>query len=573
MSGRARLPIGGALSLVALWPAMLLAQSVPPQPGIIDRVAPAAPPSLGPALLPPAPTATTGPGATQRVRLGTVEISGATALPVGRLHPLVEGLANRLASLAEIETARVALLGAYRAAGFPYVAVSAALEREAEDRAALRFAVTEGTIAAITVEGASLGPAEAQLRRFLTPLLDQRPLPHAALERALLLAGDVAGMEVQGLLRPMDAPGAMALLVRATRRPVTGFASLDNRGNSTTGAWQGLLVTQFNAFTSLGERTEIAALRTDGNGQNFVQVTEEVFLGGSGLRLRAFAGGGRAVPGLALSPLGYLGDTRVAGLAVSQPLIRSRPRNLVLTAQLDAFESTVELRRFRASRDAVRAARLALEWEERDALLPFAPAAAISTLALRGHRGLETLGASDGTNGTTARLGSDFGFFRATLDATRTQPLLTPAEGWLLSLHAAGSAQWSDDLLPPAEKFYLGGNRLGRGFYAGQIAGDRAAQGGAELQLSTEFTLQPGRDAFRLGTQFYLFRDEGRATDNDPGSEARRIASWGGGVRLQWDERWQIDLEAAHRITRTPEGQGVRALDSDAIFARLLLRY
>ena len=59
-----------------------LAQAPPPQPGLIERVAPSPAPSLGPALLPPEPLAATGPGAQRRVPLGAVRITGNTALPI-----------------------------------------------------------------------------------------------------------------------------------------------------------------------------------------------------------------------------------------------------------------------------------------------------------------------------------------------------------------------------------------------------------------------------------------------------------------------------------------------------------
>ncbi|NKE47519.1 ShlB/FhaC/HecB family hemolysin secretion/activation protein [Roseomonas frigidaquae] len=563
------------LASVLAGPALGQEAAPPPQPGLIERVAPAPTPSLGPALLPPEPPPTTGPGALRRVALGAVRVAGNTALPAVVLLP--PGLAGQDATLAEIEAARLAALAAYRAAGFAYVAVGASLSAGAEGRADLLLTVTEGFVATLALEG-EIGPAARQLRRFLEPLVGQRPLPHAALERALLLAGDIPGVTARGLLRPVEGePGALELLVRLERQAVSGFASLDNRGNTATGAWQGLLVGQLNALTHRGERSELALFQSDQHGQSFGQLSHEVFLGASGLRLRGFAGAGRAAPGGALAALGYAGETRVAGLALSQPLIRSRPRNLTLTAQLDAFESLVRLRpgdgapRERASRDAVRALRLGVEGEVRDARLGFAPAAAVSTGSLRLHRGLEALGASTGSHGTSARLGSDFGFFRAVAEASRTQPLFQPAEGWMVSAHVAGAVQWSDDALPPAEKFYLGGNRLGRGFFAGQLAGDRAIAGSLEIQAATQLPLPWSAEP--RGLQLYLFRDEARATDNASDAGARRLASWGGGVRLQLSDRAQVELEGLRRITRQPDGAGVRELDAGAVFTRLLIRF
>jgi hemolysin activation/secretion protein len=474
-----------------------------------------------------------------------------------------------------VERARLAILGAYREAGFPYVAVRAALAPLPEGGIELRFLVVEGVIAEIVLDG-TIGPAERQARHFLDPLVGQRPLSAAALERALLLAGDIAGVSARGVLRPIpNEPGALQLVVQLARQPFGGFLSLDNRGYELTGAWQGLLVGQLNSLTGLGERSEIALLQTDGNGQGFLQVTEELFLGGSGLRLRAYAGGGRAAPGSALAAIGYAGETRVAGVALLHPVIRSRPLNLNLSGQFDAYESTVEFRSApgeataRQSRDAVRALRFGLDGAFQDAWLATAPAAAATTGLVRLSQGVTSLGASDGDSGLASRAGSDFGFSKVVAEASRLQPLFSPGDGWLVSLFGVVAAQWSDDVLPPAEKFYLGGNRLGRGFYAGQVSGDRALAGSIELQVGRVFDLPN----LRLGAQVYAFRDEGSAWENGALGLDRSVGSWGGGVRLQFDDRVQLDLEGVRRITRQPDGANTRPLSENAAFVRVLVRF
>lgn len=207
---------------------------------MIERTAPAEAPALGPRLLPPEPARLGGPGEARRVALGPTRVEGSTALPPARLRAVLDAVEGRDVTLAEIEDARLALLGAYRAAGFPYVAVAARLAPQADGRPALVLAVTEGHVAALRLEGEEIGPASRQARRFLDPVLHQRPLPAAALERALLLAGDIPGVTAQGVLRPIAGdPGALELVVRLTRRPVSGFVTLDNRGYPLTGRWQG----------------------------------------------------------------------------------------------------------------------------------------------------------------------------------------------------------------------------------------------------------------------------------------------------------------------------------------------
>jgi hemolysin activation/secretion protein len=552
--------------MAAFLPMPLRAQPLPLLPGVIERVAPPPSPRAGPLLAPPEPMAATGPGAEQRVPLGAVAITG-SSLPRLGLAALVAGLAGRDATLAEIEAARLALLRAYREAGFPYVAVAAQLGAGWAGRADLTFRITEGEVVALRLEG-EIGPAARQVARFTEGLVGQRPLSQPALERALLLANDIPGVTARGLLRPAEgAPGGLDLVVQLERRGLGGFVTLDNRGQAQTGAWQALAVLQANALTAWGDRAELALLGTDTNGQRFAQAAYEAFLGGSGLRIRAQAGVGRATPGSALAALGYAGDTQTAGLALSYPVLRSRALTVQLAAQMDALDSLVEIetggQRTRVSRDAVRAGRLGLELTGQDAWLS-GPAAAVSTLHLRAHRGIESLGAS---TGGSARAGADFGFFRATIEASRLQPLLDIAPGWMLSAHALGAVQWSDHVLPSAERFQLGGNRLGRGFFAGQAAGDRAVAGTLELRLDT-----PRIGAAAIGTQLFLFHDRGQGFGNAPGDSARRLSSWGGGIRTQIGEAAQLEVEGVHRATRTPQ-QGGEGLSDQALFIRLLLRF
>ncbi|HZF74226.1 MAG TPA: ShlB/FhaC/HecB family hemolysin secretion/activation protein [Acetobacteraceae bacterium] len=557
--------------VAAMLPAMALAQPVLPQPGLIERVAPTtAPPRLQPPLAPPEPARLTGPGETRRVPVARVVIEGNTALRDAALRPLVTPLEGREATLAEIESARLAVLRAHRAAGLPYVAVTARLAAM-PDGLELRLAVTEGSVAELVLKGDVEGRTAELVRGLLAPVLGVAPLPAATLERALLLLSDVPGLRVQAVLRPAATPGALQLVVRLSRRPVSGFASLDNRGHVLTGAWQGLVVAQANLATRFGERTELALLGTDGAGQGFVQLAQEALLGTSGLRLRAHAGAGRAQPGGALAAIGYAGETRVAGLALIHPLVRSRALDVSLVAQVEAFESEVRARggpgegRVRQSHDAVRALRVGLDGAVQDGWGGLGPAA--TTFQLRLHRGIEALGASEGGRGGTARAGSDFGFTRVTAEATRLQPLFAPMDGWLVSLQGGLTGGWSSDVLPPAEKFHLGGNRIGRGFHAGQVAGDRAFGFSAEIQAGTVVT------PLELGVQFYLFRDGGSARDNGLDGAGQRVASWGGGVRLQFGSGTQLDLEATRRLTRNPDGAGTRPLPEDVILGRLLLRF
>lgn len=559
------------------------AAAPPSQRDIIERVAPSPPPQLAPPLQPPEEQRATGPGEDRTVRVARVVLRGNEAVPEAALRPIVAPLEGQTVTLARIEEARLEVLRAYRTAGYPYTAVAAALAPAEAGAAELRILVTEGFVAEVRLDG-DIGPAGTQALRFLDRLVGQRPLTTAALERALLLVSDIPGVAVRGVLRPTAGePGALQLVAQLSRRPYSGYFNLDNRGYKLTGEWQGLLVAGLNSFTSLGERLEVAILETEANNQTFGQVAGEAFIGGSGLRVRLYAGAGRVRPGTPLAALGYAGDTWVAGIGATYPVIRSRSLNLSVTGQFDLFESEVDVSPAgvsqRLSRDAVRTLRFGADGSVRDTLLGFAPAAAVTTAGVRLSQGIEALGATRSGDPLAGRAGSDFGFTKLSGEIVRNQPLFAPLPGWVLGAQVLLAGQWTNDVLPLSEKFYLGGARLGRGFYSGQLTGDKGFGAALELQLTTAFALDRpaliGGGATQLATQFYLFRDQGWTWENRAEDPDRRLESWGGGVRIVFDDWLQFDVEGVHRITRSPEASGatVRREDANAVFGRMLVRF
>lgn len=568
--------LGAALSSAGMAAAQSLPAQAPAAPQrIIEGLRAPDAPDLAPRLAPPPLDAATGPGAQQRIRIATVAVSGQSGVPLARLDAVAGRLAGREASLAEIEETRLALLRLYREADFLFSTIAATLA-PGPDGAALRFTITEGFIAEVRLEG-DIGPAGRQVLRFLEPLAGQRPLSAARLERALLLASDIPGVTVRGVLRPLASePGALQLVARLERQRFGGYFNADNRAYELTGPTQGLLVAGANAFTALGERTELLLYGAEGDTQWFAQGSFETFIGGSGLRLRAYGGLGEARPGSTLAAIGYAGETRLAGLSASYPLIRSRPMNLAASLQLDAFEGTVETglgqQRQRASRDAVRTLRGGLDFQFLDDALG-GPAPAVSIAGVRLHQGLSGLGATRTGDPLAARADSVFDFRKASFEASRAQPLFRLWEGGVVSLFALGAGQWSDQVLPNVEKFFLGGNRLGRGFYAGQVTGDAALAGSLELQLDTRLDIaDPVVGAFALRPQLYGFLDRGQSFQNNDDPN-RRVSSWGVGVRVFLDERAQFDVEAVRRVTRNVDGAAAVPASENAVYWRLLLRY
>ena len=130
-------------------------------------------------------------------------------------------------------------------------------------------------------------------------------------------------------------------------------------------------------------------------------------------------------------------------------------------------------------------------------------------------------------------------------------------EQWLVRLDVFG--QHSSYVLPDAERYKIGGERLGRGFEVTQIAGDQGI--GAKAELRREFaSANWGRPSV------YAFYDVGAAWKQDSREEESASTS-GLGFALDY-QRWTGYLEVAKPLTHADvEGE------KDArVFAEISMR-
>ena len=541
-----------------------------PQGSPIPRVLPPAPPATAPGTALPAlpPPGAEVPNRT--VNVTTVAVDGVTAFPLSAITHFTAGLTGPAVPLTKIDAAREAILQYYRSSGYVLCTVSANLDTSG----ALRIVVTEGHIASVKLDG-DIGPAGVQVLRFLKRLTQVTPIDSATLERYLLLAQDVPGVTLRAVLQPStDQPGALTLIAQVSRKPVSGLVTFDNRAFDETGPIEGLGVVDFNSFTDLGEKTELTYYHTFPNSQNFGQLSEEFFLGSSGLKLKLYAGEGNAIPsgggtsGLAAD--NYHGFTDVFGGALSYPVIRSRQQTLNVFVSLDALESSVRTGSSSStlsetSFDSLRVVRFGEDYAMSDLWLG-TDRAATNSLTFRVSQGLRLLGAeTDGTAGNAARQNEQSDFTKVNFQAIRTQTLFPIGTSSSVALMELLAGQWSGDILPPAEQFYLGGSQYTRGYYSGQIPGDKGLAWTTELQFNTGTDLSMWGLSANVSTQFYLFYDWGEVWQNQPSDFATHVASAGGGVRMLVTQNYEVDFEALDRMNRYPTGSGTGISAENAI--------
>lgn len=549
-----------------------------PQGSPIQGIRPQALPSVAPSLPAPSPVTSAVTGVAKPVPIADVAVDGATVFTQEDFAPLTAGLTGPATDRAAIEAARAGLVNLYRGDGYVYTVVNAVI-----NGGHLRFEVIEGHVVSVRLDG-DIGPAGTQVLRFLDHLTDGRPLNVRSLERWLLLASDVPGVTVRSVLNPSETdPGALTLVAQVSRRAVQGLFTSDNRAFQQTGPEELLAVADFNSFTEFGEKTEVSIYHSYNDTNTFGQASTEVFVGGSGLKFRLYGGAGEATPSGDLRAIGYDGVTRVFGGQFTYPLIRRREQTLNLVAIFDALESDITegaagsgsgSGSTRASYDSLRVLRLGADYALLD-LLFGADRTAADGVSFRLSQGLPALGATRNGDPQAPRSGEQTDFTKLGLQVSRVQTLFRPYGDATVALKTAVSGQFSNNVLPPAEKFYLGGPQFNRGFYYGQVTGDNALSTVVELQLNTPipapaFLPQWATD---LSAQIYGFYDWGETWNNNQDPD-QRLRSAGGGARLYLTQFTELDLEGVARLTRRPlGGSTVSALPGSAFYWQVLARF
>ncbi|MGC2198981.1 MAG: ShlB/FhaC/HecB family hemolysin secretion/activation protein, partial [Stellaceae bacterium] len=473
-----------------------------PIPGVLPpeqpEIVPPAPPSVEAAPPPSGPP----------VRVDEIRIEGVTVYDQATLRSLYAAAVGLAVPRARLDQVVQDLQTRYREDGYILTVVRGEFQRVGA-RVVFVIRAIEGYIADVKLEG-DIGPAATLVYEFLQNLTAKRPINNSDLERWLLLAGDIPGLQVRAVLRRQSGePGAIELVAQLARKPVSGLVNYDNRGPQDVGPNEILISGATNSFTSLGERLEAIFFNTFNREELFGQVDGDAFLGASGMRLRGYFGRGNTQPGGVFAPIGFNGDLTIGGGALSYPIIRSRRLNLYVDSDVDAYESTVSLSPVTetpGSGSHLVILRVGGALDYQDTFFAGVPAA--SSTNLKVSRGLAAT--------SNTRPGNQVDFSKVTGEYTRVQNLFTIG---MVGTAIKGSVggQFTNDILPPSEKFFLGGVRYGRGFFYGQVTGDRAIGSTLELQLNTGFTQVPLLPPdYRLDTQFYGFWDYGRGYNLAP---------------------------------------------------------
>ena len=358
----------------------------------------------------------------------------------------------------------------------------------------VEFHIFAARIMAVRIDG-DVGPVQGKIETYLNQLRRQKTFNLDQVQRWLLLANDLPGMQAVAAVVHSTAPGAPAgaldLVVTLRRTNIDETGLVANANAKTLGPWSGLVRVDLNSFTKLGEQTSIVAYSTLGNNrQEVVQLTESARIGSSGLYTQASFSFGRARPGNVLAPLDLTGNSYVGAFEIDYPLVRLQRETLLVATGMDFVNQDTRLPNAQAlSDDALRVAWArvsgsisATDRPWRDTLV-----SATADLTIQGRKGLQVLGASQpsapGLSNSNGR--ADAWVVRADGHAAiRIAPRDVKYLPVTFSAHFIG--QWADRPLLGYEQQGIGNLTIGRGYDPSAVSGDEIIAAGFRRNASAD---------------------------------------------------------------------------------------
>jgi hemolysin activation/secretion protein len=543
-----------------------MAQPVPvPSPVLPGRVEKqVAPPSelLAPALPPPSepavPTAPEEPPPGLSFTLKDVELEGVTVYTPAQIHEAYASFIGKEVSVDELPQIEEAISAFYRRDG--YILSRAVVDAQTIDPQAgvLHVKVYEGYIDTVRLDPLDyeVSPKGALLRSILQhiahgcrpgeqPKGDKPcPLHRDVLERYLLLANDLPGVNASAVIQPsVEAEGGADLFVTINEHPQEYSTSIDNRGSAYVGPLTTNESAAFNDIFGFYERTELRAAQSVPFSElELVNGVEEIPLTSNGLRLAFDFTHSRSRPGALLRPLNLrtLGDA--GGLTLAFPYLRTRSENLQLRANLEIRNSitTHGLADATAFYDRTRVFTLGASYDLADRFL------GVNLADFSLGQGIPLLGSTPATSASASHPGANAAFTKLNGEVSRLQQLF-PA----INVLGAASGQYSFSKLLSSEQFGYGGDHYGVAYDPSEVLGDRGVDGKVELQYTPDWAagMFGWNDGVR-SLQFYVVGDVGRAW-NDPGPSTHLSgASVGGGIRFNITDHFAGYVEVAKPLTR-----------------------
>jgi len=471
----------------------------------------------------------------QTVTPSRFDIEGVAALPFADVAAFFAPLAGQSVPVARLVQAAREATALYKERGHPLAFVY--LPEQSFDGGVVRVVAVEGYIADIRIEG-DAGPSAARLRAIAEALRRERPLRQATFERVTQLMARLPGLTVTATAAlPGTTDGATTLVLAVKRRPYDISLGADLRQPTPRAVLTGVLNDPFVPGGQLSASTLLSNPRNEA----LLTTSYTQLVGTDGLALKAAYTHYRGYPDETMdrgSRIERRNTNRRAELSVSYPLLLGAQRSLTLNG---GFYAVNNLDDYRVPLTGTR-----LEDDTRVRAL-FAQLSYLEATATRSRsasvmlaRGLRGLGALAEQRSNVAGVA---GTNPAKLDFTRLAFDLSQRDRFDNQWGTAVSfgAQYSPDTLASSERVSFGNQRFGRGYAAGDAAGDSGW--GLGLEVNRLFKREGGEWLKQI--EPYLLVEAAQVSLKQGQPAPRKLRSVALGARFTDGKHYSLDVAVA----------------------------
>ena len=433
------------------------AQTVAPSQVTPETLRPVAPlEEVRPIL--PSPEHQAVSGARLSVRMARVRIEGAFAGMADANAALKAAIENKRLTVAQIFAAARRLEEAYAEDGYTLARVTVP-PQALTDNGTLRVVVIDGFIEAVDVEGVPERVRDLVLARTAA-IAGRRHIVQADIERALLIAGDTAGLRLKSTLARGTQEGGTLLILEGRHQLVTGALGVNNTMPSSLGNWSRVASASLNSPFGYGEQFYVSGALGGAFGE-MPDMTSPMRLFGTGLALPIGTDGwiinpeytrSLTKPYTGADEIAEAGNFERVTVRASYPLIRGRARMLLVDGAVEHIYQIMEAPDFdtELSKDRYTALRAGGVLEDS---LPWGAGVRLAAHLSHGlgGRGIAEAAAS---NIPLSRQEAEPVFTKANAEARFTQPLW---QAFRLEVLGRAQSSFGEALLRP-EQFALDGS-------------------------------------------------------------------------------------------------------------------
>ncbi len=473
--------------------------------------------------------------------LSRVEISGGTVFSVEVLESHYQEYLGKKINVGVMFDVANTITKRYADEGYA-LSMAYLPAQKIDSEGIVRINLIEGYIGVVDYRG-DVHALSQRTRTLLEELTGMRPLRSDDLERQLLLARDVSGLEVKTILdRANFDAGAAKLIVELKHTQAKWSVGLNNRGSEAQGPIRANIGGKW-FFPSFAESTLGLRYQQAESADEYSYWRFHYSLGISqwDTRLELEGAVSESSPDTALlNAFEFLSESQQVTLGLSQPFIRTRRKNFSGYLKLDAKDSESFFAGDPNSEDKTRVLRIGTQYDWID------NTGSTNLINVEISKGLDLLGATDQDYEFKARAIADYEFSALKLTLSRHQRFASSA-----SLFMSLQAQYSSDPLASSEQCGWGGELFGRAYDDFEASGDSCIL--ASVELRNTFMREGAGSRY---VQSYAFLDAGSLELNDVdnvlesaginveiGDNVRYSA--GLGVRSQFEEDQFFSVEVA----------------------------